>query len=83
MIWVLAGIEFKVFISIFFKGFELDAAKCFAHQHDVKVIGGFGPYKGFPSIRRKKPAIRQYFVQFGRKWLTFSEERRRLVEKFF
>ena len=79
---MLAGIEFKVFISIFFKGFELDAAKCFAHQHDVKVIGGFGPCKGFPSIRRKKPVIRQYFVQFGRKGLTFSEERRWLVEKF-
>ena len=80
---VLAGIEFKVFISIFFKGFELEAAKCFAHQHDVKVIGGFGPCKGFPSIRRKKPVIGQYFVQFGRKGLRFNGERRLFVEKFF
>jgi hypothetical protein len=80
---VLAGIEFKVFISIFFKGFELEAAKCFAHQHDVKVIGGFGPCKGFPSIRRKKPVIGQYFLQIGRKGLRFNGKRRRLVEKFF
>ena len=83
VIWVLAGIEFKVFISIFFKGFELDAAKCFAHQHDVKVIGGFKPCKGFPSIRRKKPVIRQYFLQIGRKQLSFNGKRRRLIEKFF
>ena len=78
--WVLAGIEFKVFISIFFKGFELVAAKCFAHQHDVKVIGGFGPCKGFPSIRRKKTVIGQYFLQIGRNRLTFNGKRRRLIE---
>ena len=80
--WVLAGIEFKVFISIFFKGFELVAAKCFAHQHDVKVIGGFGPCKGFPSIRRKKTVIGQYFLQIGRNGLTFNGKRSRLIEKF-